>query len=139
MSPQKFENEDNWNFWAYLKPHKNCQWQRKKDYITFNSINFEDVSTLHEGIPLQVKCRNQCKFWLACSETKCSKNVLDIASIIKVKVIFIVVWGVVICLLILPAVLPNWLSVLKSKWGLGFQGVHAPGLYNILKMNNLPD
>ena len=25
----------------------------KKDYITFNSINFEDVSTLHEGIPLQ--------------------------------------------------------------------------------------
>ena len=76
-----------------------------------------------------MKCRNQCKFWLACSETKCSKNVLNIASIIKVKVIFTVVWGVVICLLILPAVLPNWLSVLKSKWGLGFQGMHAPGLY----------
>lgn len=51
----------------------------------------EAVSTLHEGIPLQVNCRNQCKFWLACSETKCSKNVLNIASIIKGKVIFTVV------------------------------------------------
>ena len=34
-----------------------------------------------KGYPYKVKYRNQCKFWLACSETKCSKNVLNIASI----------------------------------------------------------
>lgn len=122
MSPQKFENEDNWNFWAYLKPHIKILVTRRRIILPLIVLILKMFQHyMREGIPLQVKCRNQCKFWLACSETKCSKNVLNIASIIKVKVIFIVAWGVVICLLILPAVLPNWLSVLKSKWGLGFQ------------------
>lgn len=49
-SDEKFENDnDNWNFWAYIKLHKNYKWQRKKAYITFNSVPFEGISNFHEG------------------------------------------------------------------------------------------
>ena len=47
---QKFENDnDKKNFWEYLNIQKNYQWQRKKAYIAFNSVNSEDVSNFHEG------------------------------------------------------------------------------------------
>ena len=62
MSPQKFENEDNWNFWAYLKPHKNYHWQKKKDYITFNILILKMFQHYMKGYPYKWTVETSANF-----------------------------------------------------------------------------